>query len=83
VLGQKLRVKLNVSGLVDTMDVSETGGNGEIRADGRQTVVDVEDVLWLGVERVIVNILVVDTILLTTSDANFLFRPFYQPNPEQ
>jgi hypothetical protein len=74
VLGQKLRVKTDISRLVDTVDVSETGGDREIRADGRQTVVDVEDVLWLGVKRVVVNILVVDTIFLTTSDTNFLFE---------
>jgi hypothetical protein len=35
VLGEQLRVKLHVTGLVDTVDITEAGGNGEVRADGR------------------------------------------------
>jgi hypothetical protein len=75
VLAQKLGVELDVAGLVDTVNVTEASGNGEVRGDGRQGVVDVEDVLGLGVERVVVNILVVDTVLLTTSDANLHLEP--------
>lgn len=72
VLGQELGVKSDVAWLVDAVDVAEASGNGEVRADGSKSVVDVEDVLGLGVERVVVNVLVVDTILLATSDADFL-----------
>ena len=72
VLLEELRVEADVTGLVDAVDVSETGGDGEVGADGSKTVVDVEDVLWLGVEGVVVDGLVVDTVLLTTSDTDFL-----------
>lgn len=72
VLGQELGVKSDVAGLVDTVDVAEASGNGEVRADGGKSVVDIEDVLGLGVEGVVVNVLVVDTVLLATGDADFL-----------
>jgi hypothetical protein len=72
VLGEELGVELDVAGLVDTVDVTEAGGNGEVGADGAEGVVDGQDVLGLGVEGVVVNILVVDTILLTTGDTDLL-----------
>lgn len=75
VLAEQLRVQLDVSGLVDTVDVTEASGDGEVGGDGREGVVDVEDVLGLGVEGVVVDILVVDTVLLTTSDANLHLEP--------
>lgn len=72
VLLQELGVETDVAWLVDTVDVSETGSDGEVGADGGKTVVDVEDILWLSVQGVVVDGLVVDTVLLTTSDTDFL-----------
>lgn len=70
---EQLGVQTDVTGLVDTVDVTETSGNGEVRADGSQSVVDGQDVFGLGVERVVVDVFVVDTVFLTTSDTDFLF----------
>jgi hypothetical protein len=72
VLGEELGVELDVAGLVDTVDVTEASGNGEVGADGAEGVLDGQDVLGLRVEGVVVNILVVDTILLTTGDTDLL-----------
>lgn len=72
VLAEEFGVETDVSGLVDTVDVTESSGNGEVGADGGESVVDGEDVLGLSVERVVVNVLVVDTVLLTTGDTDFL-----------
>jgi hypothetical protein len=72
VLAEKLRVELDVSGLVDTMDVSETSGDGEVWGDWLESLVDGEDVLRLSVKGVVVDIFVVDTILLTPGDTDFL-----------
>jgi hypothetical protein len=72
VLGEKLGVELDVTRLVDTVAVTEAGGNGEVGADGGEGVADGKDVLGLGVEGVVVNRLVVDTILLTTGDTDLL-----------
>lgn len=72
VLLEQLRVQADVAGLVDTVHVTETGGDGEVGADGGEGLVDGEDILGLGVEGVVVDILVVDTVLLTTSDTDFL-----------
>lgn len=72
VLLEQLRVETDVAGLVDTVNVTETSGNGEVGADGGEGVVDGEDVLGLSVEGVVVNVLVVDTVLLTTGDTDFL-----------
>lgn len=77
VLLEQLRVELDIAGLVDTVDITETSGNGEVGADGGELLVDGEDVLGLSVERVVVNGLVVDTILLATSDTDFLERLAY------
>lgn len=72
VLGEELGVELDVAGLVDTVDVTEASGNGEVGADGSEGVLDGQNVLGLGVEGVVVNILVVDTVLLTTGDTDLL-----------
>lgn len=75
VLAEELGVQLDIAGLVDTVDIAEAGGNGEVWGDGRKGVVDVEDILGLGVERGVVDVLIVDTVLLATSDADFHLEP--------
>ena len=72
VLAKKLGLQLDVTWLVNTVNVTETSGNGEVWGDRRKGVVDVKDILGLCVEGVVVDIFVVDTILLTTSDTDFL-----------
>jgi hypothetical protein len=74
-LSEKLWVELDVSWLVDTVDVSESGGDGEVWGDGDEGLVDIVDILWLGVEGSVVDVGVVDTILLTTSDTNLHLDP--------
>jgi len=65
-------LQLDVTRLVYTVNVTETSGDGEVWGDWRKSLVNVKDILWLCVEGVVVNILVVDTILLATSDTDFL-----------
>jgi hypothetical protein len=72
VLAEELWVELDVAGLVDTVNVTEAGGDGEEWGDGGEGLVDGKDVLGLGVQGVVVNILVVDSVLLTTGDTDFL-----------
>jgi hypothetical protein len=72
---EELGVELDVAGLVDTVNITETSGNGEVGGDGGESLVDGEDVLGLSVEGVVVNILVVDTVLLTTGDTDFHLEP--------
>jgi len=72
VLAQELWVQLDVSWLVDTVNVTKTSSNGEVWGNWGQSLVNGKDILGLSVERVVVDILVVDTIFLTTSDTNFL-----------
>lgn len=72
VLGEQLRVELDVTGLVDAVDVTKAGSNREVWRDWRKSLVDSEDVLWLGVKGVVVYVLIVDTIFLATSDSNLL-----------
>lgn len=55
VLGEELGLELDVSRLVDTVDVSEGGGDGESGGDGGERVVDLEDVLRLRVEGRVIN----------------------------
>ena len=62
VLTEQLRVQLDVTRLVDAVDIAEASGDGEVGGDGGQGVVDGEDILGLSVERGVVDVLVVDTI---------------------
>lgn len=75
VLLEQTRLELDVAGLVNTVDVTETSGNGEVGGDFRELLVDVQDVLGLSVEGVVVNILVVDTVLLTTGNTDLHLEP--------
>lgn len=72
VLAEELRAELDVTGLVDTVNVTETSGNGEEGRDLGKGLVDLVNVFGLGVEGVVVNALVVNTVLFTTGDTNFL-----------
>jgi hypothetical protein len=65
-------VELHIAGFVHAVNVAESGRDGEVWRNWGKSFVDSEDVLGLGVEGVVVDILVVDTVLLTTSDADFL-----------
>jgi hypothetical protein len=75
VLLEELRAELDVAGLVHSVDVAESSSNAEVWRDGGECLVDVPDVLGLGVERVVVDVLVVDTVLLATSDADLHLEP--------
>lgn len=70
---EQLGVQTDVARLVDTVDITETSGNGEVGADSGEGFVDGENVVGLGVQRVVVDGLVVNTVFLTTSDTDFLF----------
>ena len=75
VAAQTLGAELDVAGLVDTVDVAEAGSDGEVGRDLAEILDDVLDILGLGVEGVVINVLVVDTILLATSDTNLHLEP--------
>ncbi len=72
VFGKKFRVKFDVTRLVNAMDIAKTSSNGEVWRDWRKSLVDGENILWLSVEGVVIDILVVNAILFATSDANLL-----------
>jgi len=72
VLAQELGVEVHVSGLVDSVDVSESGGDGEVGGDRDESRVHVVDVLRLGVQSRVVDSGVVDSVLLTSGDSDFL-----------
>lgn len=54
------------------MDVAKASRNREIGADLRQGLVNVVNVLGLGVERIVVNLLVVDTVFFAPGNSDFL-----------
>jgi hypothetical protein len=71
-LTEELWVKLDISWLIDTVDITETRSDGEVWGDWGESLVNGKNILWLGIQRVVVNVLVVDTIFFATSDTNFL-----------
>lgn len=72
VLLEKFGVELDVAGLVDTVNIAEASSNREVWRNLLQGSVDSVDVFGLSVQGVVVNVFVVDTILLTTSDTDLL-----------
>ncbi len=72
VLREKFGVEFDIARLVDTVHIAKPGRNGEVRRDRGQCLVDGENVLGLGVEGVIVDVLIVDAILFPASDADLL-----------
>jgi len=62
VLCQKVRLELDVSRLVDTVNIAESSCDTKVRRDGAEGLVNVPDILGLGVEGVVVDVLVVDTL---------------------
>lgn len=75
VLAEQLGVELDIPGFVDAVDITEASSNREIWRDGRQGVVDVENILRLGVKRRVVNVFIVDAVFFATSDANLHLEP--------
>jgi len=67
-------VELDVAWLVDTVNVAEAGCDRKVWGDLLECFVDPMNVFWLSVERVVVDIFVVDAILFTTRDTNFLLQ---------
>jgi hypothetical protein len=69
-LAEEFRVQANVTRSIDTVDVTKSSGNGEEISDLREGLVDIPDILRLGIEGSVINVLVVNTIFFTTSDTN-------------
>ena len=65
-------MELDVAWLVHTVDIAKGGSDGEVGADGSKSGIHVVDIFGLGVERGVVDVLIVDTVFLTTSDTDFL-----------
>lgn len=76
---EQLRLQLDITGLIHTVDVSERGRDGEVWGYGGEGGVDLIDILGLGVQRAVVDVCVVDTVFLTTGNADFLYI-FHQPD---
>jgi hypothetical protein len=71
VLTQKFGVELDVTGSIDTVDVTESSGNGEEVGDLGEATVDFPDIFGLSVKGRVVDIRVINTIFLTTGDTDF------------
>jgi hypothetical protein len=77
-LAEKFGMELDVTRLVDTMDVTKASSNAEVGRDLGEGGPDVVDIFWLGIERVVVHVLVIDTVFFAASDTDFLSN---QMNP--
>mmetsp|Transcript_3326 Transcript_3326/g.6972 ORF Transcript_3326/g.6972 Transcript_3326/m.6972 type:complete len:221 (+) Transcript_3326:278-940(+) len=67
---QNLRAELDISRSVHAVHISESSRNSEGTAlDFAERLVDLVDLIWLGVEARRINVRVVNTILLAASDA--------------
>jgi hypothetical protein len=62
-------VKLDIARLIYAVDVAEGRSDREIGGDSRQSLVNLPDLLGLRVEGRTIDVLVVDAIFLTASNA--------------
>jgi hypothetical protein len=58
---EEFGVETDVAGFVDTVDVSETSGDGKVGSDFGEIAVYIPDILWLGIQRGIINASIIDT----------------------
>lgn len=72
VLSKKLRVEFDIARLVDSVDVTKASSDREIRANLGKSLIDVVDVLGLGVEGVVVHLLVIHAVFFAAGNSNFL-----------
>ena len=75
VFGKELGVQPNISGLVNAVHVTERSCYAKVGADWRQCRVYVVYVLRLGVQAVVIDAGIVDTIFLATGNTDFHFEP--------
>ena len=79
---QKVRREHHVARFVDSVDVTEGSSDGEHGGDGRESLVDVIDLLWLGVETLSLHRSVVHPVLLAPGDADLhLQEEFHLGHP--
>ena len=71
-LAKQFGMQLDIPRLVHAMNVAKTCGNGKIWTNIGQGIINIPYVFWLSVKRVVVDVFVVYTVFLSTSDANFL-----------
>mmetsp|Transcript_8525 Transcript_8525/g.20531 ORF Transcript_8525/g.20531 Transcript_8525/m.20531 type:complete len:275 (+) Transcript_8525:580-1404(+) len=74
-LTQTSGLKSDITGLVDTVDISKGGSNGEHVSDLRKFLVDGVDLFGRSVELFGVDVFVVDTVFFSSSDTDFHFHP--------
>mmetsp|Transcript_26744 Transcript_26744/g.37570 ORF Transcript_26744/g.37570 Transcript_26744/m.37570 type:complete len:283 (+) Transcript_26744:620-1468(+) len=65
----------DITGLVDTVDITEGSSNREHGTNLGECLVDRVNLFGTGVQLFGVNIFIVDTILFTSSDTNFHLQP--------
>jgi len=71
-LSEELRMQFNVSGLVHTMDISESRGDRKVGRNRGKSFVNFVDIFGLSVKGVVVDTSVINTVLFTSSDTDFL-----------
>ena len=71
-LSEELRMQFNVSGLVHTMDISESRGDRKVGRNRGKSFVNLVDIFGLSVKGVVVDTSVVNTVLFTPGDTDFL-----------
>ena len=65
-------MEFHITGFIHTVHVTEAGSDGKVRADLYKSAIDVVNIFGLGVKRIVVNVLVVYTVLLSSGDTDFL-----------
>jgi hypothetical protein len=57
---EKFGMETDVAGFIDTMNVSESSGDGEIGTNFREIAIYVPNIFWLSIQRSVINSSIVD-----------------------
>jgi hypothetical protein len=74
-LTQEIWPQLDITGFINAMNVAESSGDREVFADFTQCIVNVPNVLWLGIQGRVVDSRVVDAVLFAACDADLHLEP--------
>lgn len=73
-LAQEFWMQADITGLVNSVNISKACSNGEVRRNRAKRLVHVVDILRLGIKGTVVNSSVIDTILLSSGNTDFLLN---------
>lgn len=73
-LAQEFWMQADITGLVNSVNISEACSNREIRRNRAKRLIDVVNIFRLGIKGTVVDSSVIDTVLFSSGNTDFLLN---------